>query len=101
MAQITIGANAIVSQDAELCAGTHDVEDPDFQLVAKPIVIGDHTWIAAGAFVGPAVTIGEGAILGARAVTFKDLPPWEIYIGNPARFLKTRKLRGAIADSHA
>lgn len=93
MALIIIGANAVVSQNAELCAGTHDVEDTDFQLIAKPVIIGDHAWVATGAFVGPGVTIGEGGVLGARAVAFKDVPPWEIHIGNPARLLRKRTQR--------
>ena len=92
MAKVTVGAYAMISQDAKLCAGSHDITDPDCQLVAKPIVIGDHAWIAAGAFVGPGVTIGIGAVLGAQAVTFKDIPEWTVYIGNPSVFLKSRKI---------
>jgi len=90
MAKITVGAYAAVSQDARLCAGSHDIDDPNFQLVARPIVIGEHAWIAASAFVGPGVTIGSGAVLGAQTVAFKDIPEWCVYIGNPAVFLKTR-----------
>jgi putative colanic acid biosynthesis acetyltransferase WcaF len=92
MARITIGVNAVVSQNAELCAGTHDVGDAQFHLIAKPITIGDHAWVASGAFVGPGITIGEGAVLGARAVAFKDIAPWEIHVGNPARFLRRREM---------
>jgi putative colanic acid biosynthesis acetyltransferase WcaF len=92
MAKIFLGTYAIVSQDAVLCAGSHDVDDAEFQLVAKPIVIADRAWVAAGAFVGPGVAIGEGAVLGARAVTFKNLSPWGIYVGNPASFLRRRNL---------
>ncbi|MGD1037697.1 MAG: putative colanic acid biosynthesis acetyltransferase [Roseiarcus sp.] len=90
MARISLGAHAIVSQDARLCAGLHDIDDPEFQLVTKPIVIGDHAWVASGAFVGPGVSIGEGAVLGACAVAFKDLREWGVYIGNPMVFLRTR-----------
>jgi putative colanic acid biosynthesis acetyltransferase WcaF len=70
--------------------GSHDIEDPYFQLIAKPIVIGAQAWVAAEAFVGPGVTIGEGAVLGARAVTFTNLDAWTVYVGNPARRLKVR-----------
>ena len=90
MGRITLGDHATVSQDASLCAGLHDIDDADFQLLTKPIVIGAHAWVAAGAFVGPGVTIGDGAVLGARAVTFKDLRPWGVYIGNPSSFLRLR-----------
>ena|ERR1700691_2750085 len=90
MAKITIGAYAIVSQGAHLCAGTHDIDDPNFQLRVEPIIIGQNAWIAAEAFVGPGVTIGEGAVLGARGVAFKNLDPWTIYGGNPVRVIRKR-----------
>ncbi len=90
MARISLGPYAMVSQDACLCAGTHDTERPEFQLLTKPIVIGERAWVAAGAFVGPGVRIGEGAVLGARAVCCSDVPAWEIWVGNPARRLRKR-----------
>ncbi|MFZ1963571.1 MAG: putative colanic acid biosynthesis acetyltransferase [Roseiarcus sp.] len=99
MAKITLGPYATVSQDASLCGGTHDIEDPNFQLVAKPILIGEHAWIAAGAFVGPGVTIGSGAVVGARAVVFKDVPAYSVFVGNPAVFLKMRARVSAAVDS--
>ena len=90
MATISLGARAVVSQDACLCAGSHDVDSPEFQLVISPVVIGPRAWVAAGAFVGPGVSIGEGAVLGARAVAFSDIEPWTVCVGNPARRLRTR-----------
>lgn len=90
-APITLADYAIVSQGAHLCAGTHDVDDPNFQLVAKPIVLESHAWIAAEAFVGPGVHVGEGAVLGARGVAFRNLDAWTIYAGNPARPLRQRR----------
>jgi putative colanic acid biosynthesis acetyltransferase WcaF len=83
---------ALVSQDAELCAGTHNVDEDRFQLVTKPIIIGRKAWVAAGAFVGPGVVIGDGAVLGARAVTMKSLAPKTIYAGNPARPIRERTI---------
>ena len=91
MAKITIGRDAVVSQRAHLCAGTHDVDDPLFQLRAEPIVIGAKAWVAAEAFVGPGVTVHEGAVLGARGVTVRDLPAWTISAGNPARLTRERR----------
>jgi putative colanic acid biosynthesis acetyltransferase WcaF len=84
IAPISIGRKAIVSQGAYLCTGTHDHRDPAFPLIARPISISDGAWVCANAFVGPGVTIGVGAILGATGVTFEDLESWTIYIGNPA-----------------
>lgn len=90
---ISIGANAVISQGAHICASTHDVSDPYFQLVLRPIRIEDAAWVAAEAFVGPGVTVGNGAILGARGAAFRDLAPWTIFGGNPARPLKPRRFR--------
>jgi putative colanic acid biosynthesis acetyltransferase WcaF len=88
---VTIGDRVSISQHAHLCAGTHDYDDARMPLLRPPITIGDDAWIAADAFVGPNVTIGEGAILGARGCAFSDLKPWTIYGGNPAKQIKTRE----------
>lgn len=93
MAPITLGAHALVSQGAHLVTGTHDIADPRFQLHAKPISIGARAWIAAEAFIGPGVTVGEGAVLGARGCAFGDLAAWTVYAGNPAKPIKPRRLR--------
>jgi putative colanic acid biosynthesis acetyltransferase WcaF len=90
MAKITVGPYAVISQGAHLCAGSHDINDENFQLVARPVEIGPHAWIATEAFVGPGVTVGEGAVLGARGVTFKDLADYTVYVGNPAEAIKQR-----------
>lgn len=87
---ITIGANAVVSQNSTLCASTHDLSEPLFPLVLRPIRIERDAWVAAEAFVGPGVTLGEGAVLGARGVAVRDLEPWTVYAGNPARPIKGR-----------
>lgn len=80
---IEIGARATVSQNAHLCAGTHDWRDPARPLRKPPIQIGPDVWICADAFVGPSVRIGASAILGARAVAMTDLPARHIGVGNP------------------
>jgi putative colanic acid biosynthesis acetyltransferase WcaF len=87
---VTLGERVTVSQNAHLCAGTHDYNDVSMPLLRPPITIGDDVWIAADAFVGPNVTVGEGAILGARGCACSDLEPWSIYTGNPAKKLKDR-----------
>ncbi|MDQ8190604.1 putative colanic acid biosynthesis acetyltransferase [Roseibacillus persicicus] len=90
---ITIGKKVVVSQGAHLCAGTHDYEDPGFPLVTGDISVRARAWIAAESFVHPGITIGEGAVLGARSVAVKDLEAWGVYGGNPARFLKKRVMK--------
>lgn len=87
---VTIGTNVSISQQAHLCAGTHDYTKAAMPLLRPPIVIKDDAWIAADAFVGPGVTVGRGAILGARGVAMRDLEPMTIYAGNPAAKVKAR-----------
>ncbi|QEG01055.1 Putative acetyltransferase [Stieleria maiorica] len=100
MDQITLADRAIVSQDSTLCAGSHDISDADFQLITRPIVIGERAWVAAEVFVGPGVTVGRGAVLGARAVLFKNAIENGIYVGNPAKLVKERSWRQE-ATQHA
>lgn len=90
---ITIGAQTVISQGAHLCASTHDVSDPNFQLVLRPIAIGSRCWVAAEAFVGPGVTMGDGSVLGARGALFGDAAAEAIYRGNPAELVKARRFR--------
>ena len=90
--RITIGEKAIVSQGAHLCTGSHDIADPDFQLTTKPIEIGAGAWVAAEAFIGPGVSVGHGAVIGARCVLFKNAVPFGVYAGNPAQLIKTRTM---------
>lgn len=87
---IFIGHHAIISEGAFLCGATHDFNDVDFPLVSKRIEIGAHAWICARAVVLPGVKCGEGAVLGAAAVTSKDLPAWTVSAGNPARAIGER-----------
>ncbi len=91
--RISIGARAVVSQGAHICASTHDITDPYFQLVLRPVTIGDQAWIAAEAFIGPGVTVGDRAVVAARAALFENAAADGVYSGNPARLLKQRQLR--------
>jgi putative colanic acid biosynthesis acetyltransferase WcaF len=90
LGMITIASSATISQGAHLCAGTHDYRQVDFPLVKAPIVVGSGAWICADAFVGPAVTIGSRAIVGARAVVMKDVAEGAMVVGNPAREIGKR-----------
>lgn len=91
--RITIGAWSVVSQRAHLCASTHRVDDPDFQLECRPIVVGERCWVATEAFVGPGVTMGDGSVLAARAALFESAAADGIYRGNPASLVRQRTHR--------
>jgi len=90
---ITIGEKAVISQGAHLCAGTHDYTTRGFILLTKPIRIGDHAWVATDAFIHPGVNIGEGAVIGARAVVTKHMPAWMVCSGHPCAPIRERKFR--------
>lgn len=104
--KISIGYRAIVSQGAHICAGTHDYTKSGHPLVTMPIRIEDHAWVAAEAFVHPGVTIGEGCVVGARAVVTKNMPAWMVCAGHPCKPLKPRILEKQVnfserdIDSH-
>ncbi len=89
--EVILEEHATVSQRCHLCTGSHDIDDPLFQLITKPITIRRHAWVASDAFVGPGVCLEEGAVLGGRGVTFKSLQPWTVYGGNPASEIRKRK----------
>lgn len=93
---IHIGARATVSHRAHLCAGTHDYTDPSLPLLRTGLAIGADAWICSDAFVGPGVSIGEGAVVGAAAVAMRDVAPWNVVAGNPARFVKMRELKEGV-----
>lgn len=82
--RVSIASNVCVSQRAFLCTGSHDYKKATFDLKTKPIFIGEGCWIAAGAFIGPGVTIRENTICAAGAVVLRDAGPDEIVSGNPA-----------------
>lgn len=90
---VTIGHDVSISQHAHICAGTHETETRRMLLLRPSITIEPNAWIAADAFVGPGVTVGRGAILGARGCAFKNLEPWTIYGGNPAKKIRERDSR--------
>lgn len=93
VAPIHIGAQSTISQGSYLCTASHDITDPKNRLITKPIVIEAQAWVAADAFVGMGVTIGEGAVVGARSAVFKDVEPWTVVGGNPAKFIKKRVIK--------
>ena len=89
---VTLGQRVTISHGAHLCAGTHDYRDPRMPLLKPPIRVEDQAWICADAFIGPGVVVGAGAVVGARAVVTADVAPWAVVAGNPAKFIKHRKL---------
>lgn len=90
-ATVHIGSHAIVSQQAYICGATHDYQDPAFPLHAYPVRLGPYSWVCARATVQPGVSLGAGAVLALGSVATRDLDPWCVYGGIPARKIKDRK----------
>ena len=90
LAEVRIGSNVCISQEAFLCTGSHDAASESFDLVVAAIAVNSRSWIAARAFIGPGVEIGADSVVGASAVIMKSLPPGSFAIGNPA-IIRRRK----------
>ena len=90
LGEITIGDNAVISQHSYLCAASHDYARPTFDLYAKAIRVEPEAWIAAHVFVGPGVTVGRGAVVGACSVVLEDVPAGMICAGHPMKVLRPR-----------
>lgn len=93
--KIRIGTKVAISREVFVCTAGHDFSDPKMPLITAPITICDGVWIGARAIILPGVTIGEGAVVGAGAVVTKDVAPWSVVGGNPAKVIGTRQLSEA------
>ncbi|MEO3407486.1 putative colanic acid biosynthesis acetyltransferase [Mucilaginibacter sp. CAU 1740] len=87
---VYLGHHSILSQNSFLCGATHDYNTADFTYIMKQIVIEPYAWICSKAIVLPGVCCMEGSVLGAASVTSRDLAPWTVYGGHPAKALKKR-----------
>ena len=90
---VVLEEDAIVSQYSYLCTAGHDVDHPntaDSGLVTAPIILRRGAWIGSRAYIGMGVEIGEGAVVGATASVYKDVEPWTVVGGNPAKVIKKR-----------
>ena len=92
--KIKIGDRTTISKGAFLCCAGHDTTSVIMELTYSPITIGHDAWVASRAIVLPGVKIGDGAVVAAGAVVTKDVEPWTVVGGNPARFIKKRVISG-------
>jgi putative colanic acid biosynthesis acetyltransferase WcaF len=90
LGEIEIGSHSVISQRCYLCTGSHDYTRPAFDIYEQPIYIAEQVWLASDVFVVPGVTIGFGAVVGARSTVLHDLPGGMICYGNPAIPIKAR-----------
>jgi len=89
--EVRIGSHVCINDGVVILTASHDVNDPHWRAVTKPVVIDDYAWIATGATILPGVRIGRGAVVGASAVVGREVPPCGIAVGNPAAILKKER----------
>lgn len=107
---VTVGRNCLFSSTSELIikdnctigpycyvwASAHGYDDPDVSALlqnreAKGIVIEEFVWLGAKSIVLDGVTIGRSSIIGAGSIVTRDVPPYSVAVGAPARVIKTRE----------
>lgn len=92
LGKVEIKKGATIAQEAYICTGTHAFEKETMNLITIPIIIGENVFVGARAFIMPGVTIGDYAVIGANSVVVKDVEPWTVVGGNPAKFIKKREI---------
>ena len=91
---VDVGNNVSISQGAMLLTGNHDYTLSDFPYRLGKIKLEDGVWIGARAVVGPGIVCKSHSILTVNSVASKNLEAWSIYTGNPAAFVRIRKMKG-------
>jgi len=89
---IKIKSNVCISQGAYLLTGNHDYKDPCFGLIISQINVEDHAWLGANSVICPGVMVGRGAVITAACVLKKSAVEYGVYEGNPAQYVRVRKL---------
>lgn len=92
--RITIGDDVRIAPFVQILGGNHDIsapEEPIGPVIPEPIVIGDRVWVGGRVVITAGVTVGHNAVLGAGAVVTKNVPPYAIVGGVPAKVLRMRK----------
>lgn len=95
LADVDIGSHVSVSQGALLLTGNHDYTVPSFPYRLGAIRLEDGVWVGAQSVVCPGVACGAHAILTVGSVATKSLDAWGIYTGNPAVFVRARRMQPA------
>lgn len=88
---LTICENAVIACDAILWTLNHDYNNENFCGKGAPVVVEKYAWICSRAIILPGITIGEGAVVASGAVVTKDVPPYAVVAGVPARVIGKRE----------
>lgn len=88
--KIIIGEKSCIGKDVYLITGSHNINDPSFPLITRPIIIEDGVWVATGSKVFLGVTINSFSVVGAFSIVLKDIPKNQVWVGTPAKYIKQR-----------
>lgn len=91
--KVVIGEKSCIGRGVYILTATHNVFSPHFEMVSAPIFIGDCVWIATRSTILKGVSIGTGAVIGAESLVTKNIDPWMIVGGNPAKIIKKRVIK--------
>jgi putative colanic acid biosynthesis acetyltransferase WcaF len=94
LADVTLGSHVCISQQVYICAGSHDYRKPTFDLITRPVLVGNGAWLGARALILGGVSVGANAVVAAGGVVTKNVPAAAIVAGQPARLVRSRE-RGA------
>jgi len=95
---VRIGVDATISLRTFLCGASHDISHPARPLVIGAIHVKRGAYVFAESFIGTGVTIGEGAVVSARAVVVRDVGDYDVVSGNPARVVGKRHYPASAAE---
>jgi acetyltransferase-like isoleucine patch superfamily enzyme len=92
---VKIGKDTLIAMHCRILSSNHTIPDRNSRIRSKPdvllpVTIGEDVWLGAGVTILGGVTVGDGCVVGAGAVVTKDLPPYSIAVGVPAKVVKTR-----------
>lgn len=92
---VMIGKDTLISMHCRILSSNHTIPDRNCRIrsmpdILLPVTIGEDVWLGAGATVLGGVTVGDGCVVGAGAVVTKDLPPYSVAVGTPAKVVRTR-----------
>ena len=95
MAPISIGETTCIGKDTYLLTGSHNISSNKFELIVKPIIIGNCCWLTTGVTILQGCKIGDYSVVAANSTVTKNIDPWSVVGGNPAKFIKKRIIKDA------
>lgn len=89
---IEIGNNVDLAGYVKILTLGHDLDDLEYKTIGGKVVVNDHASIFTGASILPGLIVEEGSVIALDAILTKDTEPWSIYAGNPAKYIRKRKV---------